>query len=69
MREQRVSGTARLAVNKTEAAGRLGVSVDFFDMHVAHELRCVRRGRRRLYPIAEINRWLDENAESGSLAS
>lgn len=53
----------RLAMNKTEAAQALGVSVDFFDDHVAHELRCVRRGRRRLYPVTELQRWLDKSAE------
>lgn len=27
-----------------------------------HELRIVRRGRRRLIPVRELERWLDENA-------
>lgn len=53
----------RLAFNKTEAAGVLGVSVDFFDDHIACELRCVRRGRRRLYSMAELRAWLDREAE------
>jgi hypothetical protein len=53
----------QLAVNKTEAARVIGVSVDFFDEHVAHELKCVRRGRRRLYAVKELQRWLDESAE------
>lgn len=55
--------TPRLALNKTEAAEAIGVSVDFFDEHVAHEVRCVRRGRRRLYPLFELERWLDKSAE------
>lgn len=54
----------RLALTKREVAEALGVSVDFFDDHIAHELRCIRRGRHRLYPVTEIQRWLDENAES-----
>lgn len=63
--KERPGGTAlRLAVSRGEAAAALGVSVDFFDAHVAHELRCVRRGRRRLYAMAELERWLDDNAES-----
>lgn len=68
MRDHRAGGAGlpRLALNKTEAARALGVSVDFFDDHVAHELRCVRRGRRRLYPITEIQRWLGESAEKVS---
>jgi len=27
-----------------------------------HELRIVRRGRRRLIPVRELERWLEENA-------
>lgn len=52
----------RLALSKTEAAAALGVSIDFFDAHVAHELRIVRRGRRRLIPLRELERWLESNA-------
>lgn len=52
----------RLALSKTEAAEALGVSVDFFDEHVASELRMVRRGRRRLIPVRELERWLAESA-------
>jgi hypothetical protein len=40
----------------------LGVSIDFFDEHVAHELRVVRRGRRRLFPVRELERWLERAA-------
>jgi hypothetical protein len=61
-------GPPRLALNKTDAARALGVSVDFFDQHVAVELRCVRRGRRRLYPMAELVAWLDRTAERASVA-
>lgn len=52
----------RLALNKTDAAEALSVSVDFFDEHIAPELRCTLRGRRRLYAITELERWLDESA-------
>lgn len=34
----------RLALSKREAADALGVSVDFLEEHVMHELRIVRRG-------------------------
>ena len=54
--------TARLAYSRAEAAAALGVSVDFFDEHIAHEVRAVRRGRRRLYPVRELVRWLDQAA-------
>jgi excisionase family DNA binding protein len=52
----------RLALSKLEAAQALGVSVDFLEQHVMHELRIVRRGRRRLIPVAEITRWMESNA-------
>jgi excisionase family DNA binding protein len=51
-----------LAYSPTEAAESLGVSRDFFDEHIASELRIVRRGRRRLIPVKEIERWLDQSA-------
>jgi excisionase family DNA binding protein len=52
----------RLALSKAEAAAALGVSVDFFEEHVMHELRIVRRGRRRLIPVDELRGWLDRSA-------
>lgn len=52
----------RLALSKSEAAAALGVSVDFLEQHVMGELRVVRRGRRRLIPVGELERWLDANA-------
>lgn len=52
----------RLALSQQEAAAALGVSTDYFQEHLRHEIRCVRRGRRRLYPVSELQRWLDENA-------
>lgn len=56
------SSVPRLALSKAEAAEALGVSVDFFEQHVMPELRVVRRGRRRLIPVRELERWLGENA-------
>jgi excisionase family DNA binding protein len=50
-------------LTKAEAADSLGVSVDFLERHVMPELRVVRRGRRRLIPLRELERWLDQNAE------
>jgi excisionase family DNA binding protein len=40
----------------------LGVSVDFLEDHVMSELRVVRVGRRRLIPVAELERWLERHA-------
>ena len=52
-----------LAMSEQEAASALGVSVDFFYDHIAHELRVVQIGRRRLIPIIELERWLDAHAD------
>lgn len=52
----------RLALSRAEAADALGVSVDFLEQHVLHDLRMVRRGRRCLIPLAELQRWIDNNA-------
>ncbi len=52
----------RLAVSPDEAAEILGVSRDYFDEHVIGELRVVRRGRRILVAVAELERWLDRAA-------
>ena len=62
MSPEPASPVPRLALSKAEAAEALGVSVDFFDEHVMPELRVVRRGRRRLIPVRELERWLGENA-------
>lgn len=61
--KSRTAGTvARLALSPDEAAAALGVSRDFLDEHVMPELRIVRRGRRRLVPMRELERWLDREA-------
>lgn len=52
----------RLALTKVEAAAALGVSVDSFERHVQVELRCVYRGRLRLFAVAELERWLRESS-------
>lgn len=57
----------RLAVSPDEAAAILGVSRDYFDEHVIGELRVVRRGRRILVPLTEIERWLDRNASRATV--
>ncbi len=54
----------RLALTKAEAAEALGVSVDFLEQHVMPELRVVRRGRRRLIALGELERWLQQSGEA-----
>jgi excisionase family DNA binding protein len=52
----------RLALTRQEAAESLGMSLDSFERHCQPELRLVRRGRLRLVPVAELDRWLDRSA-------
>ncbi len=64
MSEGRFSLTIRpIALAKPEAAAALGMSVDSFERHVQPHLRCIRRGRLRLFPVSELERWADANAE------
>lgn len=53
----------RLALTRTEAAASLGMSVDSFERYVQPELRLVRRGSLRVVAVAELQQWLDRNAE------
>jgi excisionase family DNA binding protein len=57
----------RLALSPDEAAALLGVSRDYFDEHVIDELRIVRRGRRILVALSELERWLDRSATPATL--
>src|SRR6266487_1707528 len=57
----------RLALSPDKAAGVLGVSRDYLDDHVLGELRIVRRGRRILIALAELERWLDRSATRASV--
>jgi excisionase family DNA binding protein len=59
---QRSTPRSRLALSPDEAAALLGVSRDYFDEHIIGELRIVRRGRRILIALAELERWLDRAA-------
>ena len=52
----------RITLSPDEAAQALGISRDYFDAHVRPELRIIRRGRRRLVPVAELQRWADAAA-------
>lgn len=53
----------RIAFTPAEAAAAIGVGPDFFDANVAPQLRLIRRGRKRLVPVRELERWVAENAD------
>jgi hypothetical protein len=62
MAKKLTTSIPRIALTPAEAAAAIGVGPDFFDANVAPELRLIRRGRKRLVPVAELERWMAENA-------
>ena len=54
----------RLALSVAEACEALGVSWDFWRQHVEPDIRMVRRGRRKMVPVRELERWLEREAEA-----
>jgi hypothetical protein len=52
-----------VAVSRPVAARALGVSLTFFSEEIQPELRLVRRKSKVMVPVAELERWLAENAE------
>lgn len=64
------SDSIRLALSVSEACEALGVSWDFWSEHIAPEVRVVRRGRRKLIAVTELEHWLERNGEaSGAITS
>ena len=57
----RASGP-RLALRKEEAAAALGISDESFDRYVKPYVGVVRWGSLRVYPLAELERVLAEQA-------
>jgi hypothetical protein len=54
----------RVALTREEAATSLGMgSVDSFERYVQPHVRMIRRGRLRLVPVTELQRWVEDNAE------
>ena len=54
--------TPRLALSRSEAAAALGMSLRHFQRHVQPNLRCIYSGQLRLYPVAELERWMHEQS-------
>jgi excisionase family DNA binding protein len=53
-----------LALNVETACAALSVSYDTWREHIEPEIRLVRLGRRKLIPVAELERWLADRAEN-----
>ena len=51
-----------LLVSKADAAEMLSISLDSFERIVMGEVRVVRVGRRVLFTVADLQRWVDEHA-------
>jgi hypothetical protein len=58
-----VAPVPRVALTRDEAAAALGMSLDSFERHVQPELRIIRRGKLRLVPVPELERWAAAAAE------
>jgi hypothetical protein len=52
----------RLALSRRDAVAALGMSLRHFQRHVQPNLRCIYSGQLRLYPVAEPERWVNEQA-------
>jgi hypothetical protein len=57
---------SKLALGRRDAARALGVSDETFDRYVRPTLPVVHMGSARVYPVAELKRWLREHAETPS---
>lgn len=64
MARKRSAPIPRIALTPPEAAAAIGVGEDFFTEHVRPHLRLVRRGRKVLVPVTELELWVHANAES-----
>jgi hypothetical protein len=51
-----------LALGATDAAAALGISRAGFDRHVRPNVKAVQIGGRKLYPLRELERYIDRNA-------
>jgi hypothetical protein len=58
-----VPAAPRHAYTKQEAADSLGISVDSFEKYVQPHVRLVRKGKHRMIPVPEVEKWLDRNAD------
>ena len=54
----------RIALTRAEAAQSLGCGLTHFKSEIAPQLRVYRKGKVRLYAVAELQRWIEENAEA-----
>jgi hypothetical protein len=63
MTEPIIVTVPRFALTRSEAAASIGISLDSFERYVQPQLKLVRKGKLRLVPVRELERWVEENAE------
>jgi excisionase family DNA binding protein len=51
-----------IAVGPEQAALMLSVSRDHLERYIAHELRWIRCGRRKLVLVSDLHAWAEGNA-------
>jgi hypothetical protein len=56
--------TPALGLSVEQACAALGVGWDFWREHIEADVRIVRVGRRKIVPVSELRRWLDQHAEA-----
>jgi hypothetical protein len=56
-------GAPCLAVQHKDAPAVVGMGKTSFEKYVMPEVRCVRVGSMRVYPVRELERWLERHAE------
>lgn len=54
-----------LALSREQAAAALNISVNHFDRHVRPHVREVKSGKLVRYPVAELERYMNERAVRG----
>jgi hypothetical protein len=54
----------RLGLSIEEACESLGVSWDFWKANISASVPVVRLGRRKIVPVAALEKWLLDNAEA-----
>jgi hypothetical protein len=59
-------GITQRLLGRHQAAAYLAISTPHFELHVAHHVGAVLIGRRRLYDVRALDRWLDAKCEKSS---
>ena len=59
-----LEGVPRLALTPADGAAALGMGLTSFKKYVQPYVRIIPRGKLRVIPVSELERWAEENAEN-----